>query len=89
MSLLNDLAASNMLPTPKANDYRSGTPNRFGREHTQQLNDTISYRVGKTSQLNPLFVAEMMGFPADWTVSPFLDGDVAPSKPMEMLSYPK
>lgn len=29
---------------------------------------------GKTSQLNPLFVAEMMGFPPDWTVLPFQSG---------------
>lgn len=26
---------------------------------------------GKTSQLNPQFVAEMMGFSPDWTVLPF------------------
>lgn len=30
---------------------------------------------GGTSQLNPLFVAEMMGFPPDWTVLPFQSGD--------------
>lgn len=29
---------------------------------------------GKTSQLNPLFVAEMMGFSPDWTVLPFQSG---------------
>jgi hypothetical protein len=29
---------------------------------------------GKTSQLNPLFVLEMMGFPPDWTTLPFLSG---------------
>lgn len=33
------------------------------------------YQTGTTSQLNPLFVAEMMGFPPDWTVSPFLNGE--------------
>ena len=30
---------------------------------------------GKTSQLNPQFVAEMMGFPTDWTILPFLNGE--------------
>ena len=50
-----------MLPTPKANDFRSGMANRVGTVHTQQLNDTIAYRTGKTSRLNPLFVEEMMG----------------------------
>jgi hypothetical protein len=30
---------------------------------------------GKTSQLSPLFVEEMMGFPPGWTVSPFQSGE--------------
>ncbi len=38
---------------------------------------------GKTSQLNPPFVAEMMGFPTDWTISPFQSGETNPSKPTE------
>ena len=33
---------------------------------------------GGTFQLNPLFVTEMMGFPTDWLVSPFLDGGPKP-----------
>ena len=33
---------------------------------------------GKTSQLSPLFVEEMMGFPKGWTVSPFQSGDENP-----------
>ncbi len=35
---------------------------------------------GGTSQLNPLFVEEMMGFPLMWTALPFLspDGDKNP-----------
>jgi hypothetical protein len=31
-----------------------------------------------TSQLNPRFVAEMMGFPPNWTESPFLSGEKNP-----------
>lgn len=65
-------AVMKMLPTPKANDYRSGMPNRVGTEHTQQLNDTVAFRAGTTSRLNPLFVEEMMGFPAGWILTPFL-----------------
>lgn len=61
-----------MLPTPKANDFRSGMANRVGTIHTQQLNDTIAYRTGKTFRLNPLFVEEMMGFPTYWILLPFL-----------------
>ena len=30
------------------------------------------YQTGTTFQLNPLFVAEMMGFPVSWTLLPFL-----------------
>jgi hypothetical protein len=64
-----------LIPTPKGNDFRSGMQNRFGTKHTQQLNDTMAFHNGKTSQLNPRFVAEMMGFPADWTELPFLNGE--------------
>lgn len=30
------------------------------------------------SQLNPRFVAEMMGFPPDWSYLPFLTGNASP-----------
>lgn len=83
---LPGLMLKGMLPTPKANDFRSGMPNRVGTKHTQQLNDTVAYRAGQTSQLNPLFVAEMMGLPVDWTVLPFQIGEMNPSKPTETLS---
>lgn len=41
------------------------------------------YRTGTGSRLNPLYVAEMMGFPGNWLVSPFLGGAGKPSKPAE------
>lgn len=69
---LPGLLRRNMLPTPKANDFRSGMPNRVGTVHTQQLNDTMAYQAGTTSRLNPLFVEEMMGFPTYWILTPFL-----------------
>lgn len=77
---LTAMAVNGMLPTPITGDYRSGMSNRYGTNHTQQLNDTIAFQTGMTSQLNPLFVAEMMGFPANWLVSPFLRGAGNPSK---------
>jgi hypothetical protein len=40
---------------------------------------------GKTSQLNPLFVLEMMGFPPNWTELPFLNGETNQSKQPETL----
>jgi hypothetical protein len=68
-----------MLPTPKANDFRSGMENRHGnKERTQQLNDTVAFLNGQTSQLNPRFVAEMMGFPPDWLELPFQNTDANP-----------
>jgi hypothetical protein len=38
---------------------------------------------GRSSQLNPQFVMEMMGFPTDWTLLPFLSGETNPSKQEE------
>jgi hypothetical protein len=44
----------------------------------------MGYQTGKTSQLNPLFVAEMMGFPTDWTILPFQSGETKALKDTEM-----
>ena len=46
-------------------------------------------QTGRSFQLNPLFVAEMMGFPVNWTVSPFLPGGSSPSRDTEMPSSPR
>ena len=75
---LTDLAMNGLLPTPTVNDMKNASlpPSQIDR------NDSIVKRVlqdnpqaGKTSQLNPQFVAEMMGFPVDWTELPFLSGE--------------
>ena len=43
------------------------------------LSEQIVHKIGGgTSQLTPLFVAEMMNFPLDWLVSPFLGGGRKP-----------
>lgn len=75
-----------MLPTPTSSCHYTGTEKcrKDGRPRDSQLNHLISKRAGKPSQLNPLFVAEMMSFPPDWTVLPFLSGDKSPSKPTGM-----
>lgn len=76
-----------LLPTPRASDSNTGTAAQASdlkvdaRMRLRSLNHYMSRRVGKNSQLNPLFVAEMMGFPTDWTVYPFLHGAESPSKP--------
>lgn len=87
MSLLNDLAVGGLLPTPTANDAKNVTLpasqgiRKGGLPKKAMQND--EYRTGTGSQLNPLYVAEMMGFPGNWLVSPFLDGAGKPSKPAE------
>lgn len=75
-----------LLPTPKASDHQS--PGNHGTGG-QDLRTVVSSRTGGTSQLNPLFVAEMMGFPADWTVLPFQAGESNLSKGSEMPSCRK
>lgn len=80
---LPGLMLKGMLPTPTAGDYQS--PGQHG-EGGPDLRTVVSSPTGTTSQLNPRFVAEMMGFPVDWTVLPFLNGETCPSKPTETPS---
>lgn len=56
--------------------------------HQGSLPDFFA-RAGRSFQLNPLFVAEMMGFPVNWTVLPFLPGGSSPSRDMETPSSPR
>ena len=62
-------ASTGMLPTPAAGDGHKTTSN------TRQKNLNYLAPVGSGSQLSPLFVEEMMGFPKGWTESPFQSGD--------------
>lgn len=73
-----------LLPTPTANDAKNVTLLASqgicnGLPKTAMQSD--EYRTGTGSRLNPLYVAEMMGFPGNWLVSPFLGGAGKPSKP--------
>jgi len=67
-----------MLGTPTVR-YQSRSE-RFASVgmNPQELADKVA---GTGSQLNPRFVAEMMGFPVNWTELPFLNGGTNPSKP--------
>ncbi len=80
---LTAMAVNGMLPTPTASDIFSGTPKdrKDGKSRMGELKNFVARQHGQVSQLNPLFVAEMMGFPPDWTVSPFQSGGRNPSKP--------
>lgn len=67
-----------LLPTPQARDWKGisiaegkrtrGEKTSFG----STLPDLVRRVTGKTSQLNPLFVEEVMGYPLMWTTLPFL-----------------
>jgi len=78
---LPQLAKSGLLPTPTCMDATNATATmkstqvKEGSMHSVTLSRQISRTSGTTSQLNPLFVAEMMGFPPNWTVLPFQSGE--------------
>jgi hypothetical protein len=82
-NMLSGKASLGMLPTPAARDYKGANSiehmeNQNGNKvnHMGQLPNYIKYHSGNDShQLNPQFVAEMMGFPTDWTELPFLGGE--------------
>ena len=72
-------AKMGLLPTPNAQESRGNVNRDRGKRN---LTDEISKIIphfpptdGATSQLNPLFVQEMMGFPYLWTELPFQSGD--------------
>ena len=74
---LTQMAMRGMLPTPTAHQHNAGTekPRKDGKSRADELNHLVSIWNGKSSQLNPQFVAEMMGFPTDWTELPFQSGE--------------
>jgi len=63
-----------MLPTPVKSDHQARwkTGNWEGKS---DLPSVINETFGTRSQLNPLFVEEMMGFPKNWTALPFQSGE--------------
>lgn len=77
---LEDVIASGMLPTPMA----EWSPEKnTGKRNQDSIPKRIKDAGGKTSQLNPRFVLEMMGFPPNWTELPFQSGETNQSKPQE------
>jgi hypothetical protein len=80
ISHLEAFVEYHLLPTPMASDCGEKVT---GLENQDSLTKRARLETGKTSQLNPLFVLEMMGFNPDWTLLPFLNGETNPSKPQE------
>nr|DAW77032.1 MAG TPA: hypothetical protein [Caudoviricetes sp.] len=78
-----------LLLTPSASDgLRAGMSMESLKSHKKKnaeqsnLAEQIAHKVGGgTSQLNPLFVMEMMGFPLDWLTLPFQNGEQKVLKP--------
>ena len=64
---LRDVVESGLLPTPRAFCYKDSAVDR-GKGNLGEV-------TGTGSRLNPRFVAEMMGFPPNWTELPFLNGE--------------
>ena len=79
-------AVNGLLLTPGAADgmranFTMESLRNHNKPHAERsnLSEQIAHKIGGgTSQLNPLFVAEMMNFPLDWLVSPFLGGGRKP-----------
>ena len=88
------LARMGMLPTPNAMDWNTArTKEKWEADKKKyadkgiNLHESLRQKArlisGKPSQLNPLFVEEMMGFPENWTVLPFQSGEKKVSKHTE------
>lgn len=70
-----------MFPTPTSNDAGNSTlPKNQVNRGSLPGEILRNQTTGKTSQLNPRFVMEMMGFPPDWTELPFLNSETKVSK---------
>lgn len=65
---LMEMGAKGFLPTPIASDCGEKLT---GKESQDSLTKRARNQTGKTFQLNHRFLAEMMGFPPDWTDSAF------------------
>jgi hypothetical protein len=79
---LTDLNVWGMLPTPTVSDHNAGrrgnAPRKNHNPTTNSLKDAVNFieETVKSSHLNPEFVLEMMGFPTDWTLVPFLKKEI-------------
>ena len=74
---LTAMACSGLLLTPTGKDgMRSGMTMNALKKHGKpkaNLAEQIAHKIGGgTSQLNPLYVTEMMGYPLEWLTLPFL-----------------
>lgn len=79
MPNLSSMAKYGLLPTAKAQDCRAALTDR-GKSNLGEMLQDANDCASTGSRLNPLFVGEMMGYPADWLVLPFLSGESSQSR---------
>jgi hypothetical protein len=75
---LTAIVFDKMIPTPASRDHKGARSlealEDAERGETNSLPDFFA-QTGKSSQLNPLFVEAMMGYPNSWVLLPFLNGE--------------
>jgi len=89
--VLRRLGTLGMLPTPTTRDWKGKQANEYKQDRGEETEfkmqslcgvaEKMAEPTSKPSQLNPQFVGEMMGFPENWTASPFQSGEMNQSKP--------
>lgn len=72
---MHSVTLSRLLCTQTAQSGRGNTSDKRGKGNLTDQIAEMELTTSKTSQLNPRFVAEMMGFPPNWTELPFLNGE--------------
>ena len=80
---MHSMTLTRLLCTPTAQASRGNTSDKRGKGNLTDQIAEMDLTTSKTSQLNPQFVAEMMGFPPNWTELPFQSGETNQSKPTE------
>lgn len=89
---IGTMAISGMLPTPTVNDGpNSCLPQSQADRHSGLASVMLKddRNIGETHQLNPAFVGEMMGFPPDWTLNPFIQGGTEIGQPTDFSNFPQ
>jgi len=80
---IQTIVTQGLLPTPIARCWNAGTEKERPSDEPSrrsELNHLMAQETGRPSQLNPRFVAEMMGFPPNWTELPFQSGGTKASR---------
>ena len=80
---LTHTIAMGLLPTPTLQEYTNSTLPPSQIKRTNLAGHLLREGISPHSQLNPQFVEEMMGFPKNWTLLPFLNGEMNQLKDME------